>query len=139
MELEKRVYTLVHPQARQGASNFILHSAPDGWQATVEEPPRTKEQNAAQWPILGAFSRQLLWPVNGQMVRMSDEEWKDVLTAAFKGETVRLAMGLYGGVVMLGQRTSGFKKSTFSDWLEFLNATAAARGVDLTRRETQAA
>jgi hypothetical protein len=34
-------------------------------------------------------------------------------------------------VVMLGQRTSKFKKDKFSEWLEFLYATAALRGVHL--------
>jgi len=69
--------------------------------------------------------------VNGRMVKMEPEEWKDVLTAAFKRETARLAMGMDGGVVMLGARTSAFGKREFSDWLEFLHATAAARGVEV--------
>lgn len=100
---------------------------------------RTVEQNAAQWPILTAFSEQLMWPVNGEMVYMTPEEWKDVLTAAFKRENPRLAMGLDGGVVMLGQRTSKFKKKQFSEWLEFLHATAAHRGVDLNEERRVAA
>ena len=90
---------------------------------------RTPEQNAAQWPILNAFAEQSQWPVNGEMVWMTGEEWKDVLTAAFRGEVPRLAQGLNGGVVMLGQRTSKFKRGEFNVWLEFLNATAAMRGV----------
>jgi len=98
---------------------------------TISEPNRTLEQNAAQWPILQAFADQLQWPVNGSMVWMTKEEWKDVLTAAFKRETVRVAMGLDGGMVMLGSRTSKFVKKEFSEWLEFLHATAAAREVDL--------
>lgn len=90
---------------------------------------RTLEQNDAQWPILEAFAKQLQWSVNGDMVWMTSEEWKDVLTAAFDEEDVRLAKGLNGGVVMLGKRTSKFPKKKFSDWLEFLHATAALRGV----------
>jgi hypothetical protein len=104
--------------------------APDGWAVVVKEPTRSLEQNAAQWPILEAFSQQLQWPVNGQMVTMTADEWKDVLTAAFERESVRLAMAFDGpGVVMLGQRTSQYGKRKFSDWLEFLHAAAAARGV----------
>jgi hypothetical protein len=80
---------------------------------------------------LQAFANQLQWPVNGAMVAMSADEWKDVLTAAFKRETVRVAMGLDGGMVMLGSRTREFTKKEFSEWLEFLNATAAIRGVKL--------
>jgi len=129
----KRTFVLQptpHP-ARQNCALFVLHGAPDGYVVTVSEPNRNLEQNAAQWPILEAFSQQLQWPVNGSMVEMSPEEWKDVLTAAFRRETVRVAMGLDGGMVMLGQRTSKFSKREFSDWLEFLNATAAIRGVKL--------
>lgn len=92
---------------------------------------RTQAQNRLMWPLLTAFSKQLQWPVDGRMTTMEPEEWKDVLTAAFKGESVRLAMGLNGGVVLLGQRTSKFTKAEFSDWITFLYATAADRGVNL--------
>lgn len=107
--------------------------APAGFVVEVKEPGRSLDQNAAMWPILEAFSRQLLWPVNGQMTKMAPEEWKDVLTAAFRGEQARLAMGLDGGVVMLGQRTSRFSKREFSEWIEFLHSVAAERGVELER------
>jgi sugar phosphate isomerase/epimerase len=40
-------------------------------------------------------------------------------------------MGLDGGIVMLGQRTSRFTKPQFAEWIEFLYATAADRGVVL--------
>ena len=101
------------------------------WILTIKPETRTQAQNRLQWPILTEFSRQLQWPINGQMVTMDADDWKDVLTAAFHGETVRVAMGLNGGVVMLGQRTSKFTKAQFSDWVEFLYATAALRGVKL--------
>jgi hypothetical protein len=65
------------------------------------------------------------------MVKMTPDEWKDVLTAAYRRESVRLAMGLDGGVVMLGQRTSKFSKAEFVEWIEFLYATAAEREVEL--------
>lgn len=128
----KQTFALVHDMARHRARQAVA-SAPDGYIVTVAEPTRSLDQNAAQWPILQAFADQLEWPVNGRMVRMLDEEWKDVLTAAFRRETARLAMGLDGGVVMLGMRTSKMGKREFSDWLEFLHATAAARGVELER------
>lgn len=131
---DKRVFILAHSVARANAAQAV-QTAPQGFIVTVKEGSRTLEQNAAQWPILQAFSEQLQWPVNGQMVHMTDEEWKDVLTAAFRRETARLAMGLDGGVVMLGQRTSRFGKKKFSEWLEFLHAVAAERGVTLYPQE----
>ena len=101
------------------------------WILTLKLETRTQAQNRLMWPLLAEFSKQLQWPINGYMVNMEPDDWKDVLTAAFRGETVRLAMGLNGGVVMLGQRTSKFTKAQFSEWIEFLYATAADRGINL--------
>ena len=129
----KRTFVLQpapHP-ARQNCALYVLHGAPDGFIVSVGEPNRTLEMNAAQWPILEAFSNQLEWPINGVMSKLEADDWKNILSAAFRRETVRVAMGLDGGMVMLGQRTSKFSKREFSDWLEFLNATAAIRGVKL--------
>lgn len=126
--MNRRRFVLSHTEARRRAMACVAE-APEGYVVTVQEPTRSTDQNAAQWPILEAFAEQLQWPVNGAMVNLSAEEWKDVLTAAFQGETVRLAMGLNGGVVMLGLRTSQMGKRRFSEWLDFLNATAALRGV----------
>lgn len=126
--MTKRVFILSHATARANALQAVK-DAPDGYAVTIGEPARNLDQNAAMWPILEAFSQQLEWPVNGRMVTMTPDEWKDVLTAAFRQERARLAMGLDGGVVMLGMRTSKMGKREFSEWLEFLHATAAERGV----------
>lgn len=126
----KQTYILAHPTARQRAVDAV-RNAPDGFCVTVAEPTRSLEANAAQWPILQAFADQLKWPVNGSMESLTAEEFKDILTAAFKRETVRVAMGLDGGMVMLGARTSQMGKREFSEWLEFLHTTAALRGVEL--------
>ena len=130
----KRLFRLAHAQARRNAMACVA-DAPEGWVVSVSEPTRNLDQNAAMWPILQAFSEQLTWPVNGSMVTMTPDEWKDVLSAAFKRETVRVAMGLDGGMVMLGSRTSKFSVREMSEFLEFLHATAAARGVNVQYRE----
>lgn len=108
-----------------------VQNAPEGYAVTVGEPTRNLDQNAAMWPILMAFSEQLTWPINGDRVHMSPEDWKDVLTASFRGEQARLSQTLDGRIVMLGQRTREFGKREFSEWLDFLHATAAMRGVEL--------
>jgi len=130
----KKTYIL-QPAPHPARQNCIQHiqNAPDGFIVSVGEPTRTLEMNAAQWPILEAFSNQLQWPINGVMSKLEADDWKNILSAAFRRETVRVAMGLDGGMVMLGQRTSKFSKQEFSEWLAFLNATAAIRGVDLDR------
>jgi hypothetical protein len=118
-----------HPQSR-GRALEAVRTAPDGFVVTVGEPTRSSEANAAMWPILEAFSEQLEWPVNGRMTKLDAESWKDLLSAAFKRESARIAMALDGaGVVMLGLRTSKMGKREFSEFLEFLHATAADRGV----------
>jgi hypothetical protein len=123
----KRLFVLVTPTARRNALEAV-QNAPQGFAVTVAEPTRNTAQNAAMWPILEAFSEQLEWPVNGRMEKLTAEEWKSLLSAAFRKEQ-RIAQGIDGGFVMLGQRTSRFTKREFSDWLEFLHATAADRGV----------
>lgn len=130
-------YVMSHELARRRAVEAV-RTAPPGYVVTVKEPTRSLDQNAALWPLLQAFSEQLQWPVNGRMVTMEPEEWKDVLSAAFKGERMRLAMGLDGGVVMLGLRTSKMGKREFSEFLDFLHSVAVDRGVNLQREEQAA-
>lgn len=129
---DRQTIFLVGDIQKQFAKQCI-EAAPEDYVCTVQERNRTLDQNAAQWPILEQFSRQRQWPVNGELVWMSDEEWKDVLTALFKEETVQLAAGIRGGVVMLGRRTSKFGKREFSEWLEFLHAIAIELDVNLER------
>lgn len=126
----KQVYILATPIARANAVQAVK-TAPDGFKVTMAEPSRTLDQNSAQWPILEAFSKQLEWPVNGQFVKLSADDWKTLLTAAFRQEGQQMALGLNGGVVFLGMRTSKMLKKEFSEYLEFLHATAALRGVVL--------
>jgi hypothetical protein len=133
--MSKRVYIVgAHPMSRRNAVQAV-QAAPDGYAVSIGEQTRNLDQNAAMWPILDAFSEQLQWPVNGKMTTLTAEEWKDILSAAFRKEQ-RVAMGLDGGFVMLGQRTSKFGKREFSEWLEFLHATAADRGVVVYAEET---
>lgn len=131
---QKRIFNLVHAEARRRAAE-ACRELPDGWMVVMSEPTRSLDQNAVQWPILQAFANQLTWPVNGEPVTLTPDEWKAILTAAFEREHVRLAEALEGGgKVMLGSSTSKFGKKKFSDWIEFLNSTAVARDVDLSRR-----
>lgn len=130
----KKTFILANDIARAGAVAYVKQ-APQGYAVTISEANRTLEQNSAQWPILNAFADQLQWPVNGKLEWLTPEEWKDLLTAAFKRETVRVSPGLDGGMVMLGQKTSKFGKKEFSDWIDFLNATATARDVRIDYME----
>lgn len=126
----KRTIYLVHDQARKLACELAM-TMPDGYAATFQEPSRSIEQNAYQWPYLEGFSRGMQWPVNGKLEWLSKDEWKDVLTSAFENEVnPRIAAGFDGGVVMLGRRTSKYGKKKFADWMTWLMAAAAMKGIE---------
>jgi hypothetical protein len=130
----KKTFCLVHQQARMNAARAVAE-APQGYVITVAEPTRNLEQNALLWVYLSAFSAQLEWPVNGRMQKLDAESWKDILSAAFQKETARLAHGLDGGVVMLGMRTSQMGRRQFAEFVTFIQAVAADRGVVLDEVE----
>ena len=105
---------------------------------TIEPETRTLQNNKAQWPILNAIADQVPWQVNGAMCKISGEEFKQILTAAYRNETVRIAQGLDGGVVFLGHRTREFKRAEWPEWLEYLNWFAAEKGVKVPMSKSQA-
>lgn len=127
--MEKIIFRFVHNEARRRAAEYCM-VAPDGTIAEFKDASRTGEQNSAQWPYLQGFSEQMEWVVNGVKCKLTKDEWKDILTSAFEGETMpRIAQGFDGGVVMLGRRTSKYGKKKFSVWMEWLIAAATLKGI----------
>lgn len=113
-----------------------------------KEKLRTIEQNRQQWPILSAFAKQKEWPINGVYQLIDEDSWKDVLTAAYKGEVPKVAAAFMlnvpnninpYGTVMIGQRTSKFTDEKWRDWMAFLNAAAAECGIKIPMSKSQAA
>jgi len=123
----KRTFILVHTQARSNALQAVK-DAPEGFAVVVSEPNRTLDQNAAQWPYLAGFAAQKQLCINGVMQKATDDDWKDVLTGCWNGETRMAAFD--NKVIMLPQRTSQMGKRVFSEWMEFLVAMAAQSGVE---------
>lgn len=126
--MSKKTFILAHSEARRRAMAAVA-DAPDGFVVTVKAPTRNLDQNALLWVLLEKFATQLKWPVNGSMVSLSAEDWKHILSAAYSRESQRVAMGLDGGMVMLGMRTSKMGRREFSEFIDFIHATAAIRGV----------
>lgn len=120
-------FVLAHPLARQRASDHVMQ-APDGYVVEIKPRTRTLEQNAIMWSILTDISRQVDFVVNGQLVKVSPEEVKDILSASLKRET-RIAMGVDGGMVILGQRTSKMTVRQMSELIELAHAFGAEKGV----------
>ena len=87
---------------------------------SVEEvkPTRTIEQNDKMWAVLTDIANQVQWHVDGKLQYLEKEDWKDILTAGLK-RTQRVAAGIDGGFVMLGQRTSKMKIGEMVELIEF--------------------
>ena len=107
---------------------------------TEIEKMRTIEQNSQQWPILSAFSKQKQWPINGKLMLISPDAWKDILTAAYKQEVPQVAAAFMlivpdninpYGTVMIGSRTSKFNDKKWLEWMAFLNAAASECGIKI--------
>ena len=129
MTNDKRTFILVNDAVRLNAAQCCME-APDGYVVIIQQATRSLNQSAAMWPYLEGFSKQLQWTVNGEKVWLAKDDYKDILTCAFEGEiNPRLAVGWNGGIVMLGRRTREYGKKKFSEFLEFIIAAAALRGV----------
>jgi hypothetical protein len=97
------------------------------------KPTRSVEQNSRMWALLSDVSRQVEWPVDGKLQHLSPEEWKDVFTAGLrKGQ--RVAQGIEGGFVMLGERTSRMSVGEMIDLQTLIEAFGAERDVQWGER-----
>ncbi|WP_292041531.1 recombination protein NinB [Massilia sp. UBA6681] len=119
----KRTFILAHDAARQNAIRYIAE-APAGYCVTVAEPTRTLEQNALMWPLLQKLADQVVW----YGVKLSADDWKDLLTASLRKQ--RSAPGLDGGFVVFGERTRTYSKAEFSELIELIYAFGAQQGVE---------
>ena len=90
--------------------------------------PRTELQNRKMWPMLRDFAQQVPWQVNGVLTQLEPEDWKDIFTAALRKHH-RVALGLDGGFVFLGMRTSKMTKEQMIELIELMYAEGANRGV----------
>lgn len=79
---------------------------------------RNNEQNKRMWAMLHDISAQVTWKTaQGEDVKPSAEDWKDIVTAYVKGQ--RMYVGIDGGIVMVGERTS---KMTVGELTEVIEA-----------------
>lgn len=123
----KQVFNLVHATARQRAAQAVMH-APEGFRVEIRERTRSLDQNALMWELLTELSNQLQWPINGKAETLTPEEWKDILSAGLSQEN-RIAMGIRGGFVMLGKRTSKMTVKQMTELIELIYAFGVEHGV----------
>ncbi|MGH8171825.1 MAG: recombination protein NinB [Rhodanobacteraceae bacterium] len=117
-------------QAVEDAANFGSITV------RIVEAIRSLDQNAKMWPMLEDFAAQVPMVINGRDTLTDSDDWKALLTACFEGES-RMALGLRGGFVMLGARTSGYTKKKMADFITFLYAEGNERGVKWSDRSVE--
>lgn len=115
--------------ASRNAAKSLIDRAEDGMVVRIDKPKRNLEQNAKLWACLEDLAEQVIW----HGIRLTAENWKDVLTASLKRSKV--VPGLDGGFVVLGQHTSKMTKADFSELLELVTAFGAEQGVKWSATE----
>lgn len=85
----------------------------------LEPDKRSDAMNRRMWAMLADVSRQVCW--HGQTLDPMD--WKHIFTAAL--EQQRVAPGLNGGFVVLGQSTRKQSKAWFAELFELMEAFGA--------------
>jgi len=98
------------------------------------EKTRSLDQNARLWAMLRDISEQLEWPVDGRMQKLSDSEWKDILTAGLYKEQ-KVAQGINGGFVMLGRSTRKMTVREMKELMDFADWFGAEKGVKFSAPE----
>lgn len=119
---DKRVFFMVHPQARANAI-VAVQQAPDGYCVEVKPKTRSLEQNARLWALLTDVSHQVDW--YGR--KLTPEDWKHVFTAALSKQDV--VPGIDGGFVVLGKSTSKMSVAEMAELQTLIEAFGAERGV----------
>ena len=84
---------------------------------------RSLEQNRMMWANLEDIAQQVVW----YGVKLTKDEWKDVLTAALKKQQV--VPGIEGGFVVIGARTSKMTVPEMTELIELSTAFGTQQGV----------
>ena len=84
---------------------------------------RSLEQNRMMWANLEDIAQQVVW----YGVKLTKDEWKDILTAALKKQKV--VPGIEGGFVVIGARTSKMTGPEMTELIELSTAFGTQQGV----------
>jgi len=84
---------------------------------------RSLNQNRMMWANLEDIAQQVVW----YGVKLTKDEWKDVLTAALKKQKV--VPGIEGGFVVIGARTSKMTVPEMTELIELSTAFGTQQSV----------
>ena len=135
----KQQFHLVNESIKQNAINFIRQLPVNQKRPLIldiKEMTRTLDQNRKMWPLLKDLSDQITWFGN----KYDSDDWKDLITAMVaksKNQEQRMAPGLYGGVVMFGQRTSKMSVAQMVEVIEAIYWFGTRQNVTFSERSRQ--
>lgn len=127
--MEKSTWTLAEKAQARAAFGVAyergMAHVVQGGRAVLELRPerRSDAQNRRLWSMLTDISRQVDW--HGQ--KLTNEEWKDVFSAALK--RAKVVPGLDGGFVVCGQSTSRMNKAEMTEMQDLMEAFGVNHGV----------
>ena len=110
------------------ACEILQFGKPVRVQIDEKQPTRSLEQNAKMWAVLSDIARQVQWPVDGKLQYLEPEDWKHIISGGLKRHQ-RVAQGIDGGFVILGQCTSRMSIAEMVELIELAHAFGAEHGV----------
>lgn len=146
--MSRRVFILAHPIARARASDFILHEAPEGWMVTASEPTKKRAQEEKYHAMIADIAKRTTYAGR----RWADEDMKRILIDEFAAEMRAAGTPLHHDgegrlipsedgrrVIQLGIQSRDFWVKEAAQFIEFLYAWGAERGVEWSEQERAAA
>jgi hypothetical protein len=124
----KKVFRLVHDQARRLAAEFCM-IAPDGWIARFSESTRTLDQNSKFHAICGDIAKS---GIEFAGKKRTDNQWKVLLVsghAVATGEEAEIIPGLENEFVNIRESTALMSVKRGASLIEYSLAWCAANGV----------
>lgn len=99
---------------------------------SVRAETRSLASNNVMWSCLEDIARQVDFAIDGKMQRVDSEDVKDILSASLKRHQ-RIASGIDGGVVFMGQRTSNMTQAQMSEMIDLCHAFGDQHGIKWRR------
>ena len=90
----------------------------------IKKNRRSLGQNAMMWALLRDIADQVEWHGN----KLTINDWKWIFTAAIRRQ--RMVPGIDGGMVFLGEPTSGMSKQEMSDMIDLICSFGIDHGVE---------
>ena len=123
---ERRVFGLVHPEARRRAMAAVAE-APEGWRIVIEPQKRTLDQNSKFHALCSDMAGQ---PWYGKARNLDD--WKTLFVSGHTiatGGVAEIITGLEGELVNIRESTARMSKARGSSLIEYTLAHCAMNGI----------